>query len=281
MNRLAGLAVAAAVLSGCGGGSNTPPRVGLTISQQGPNAVYQVPSFVDGGVVDVALHNETRSPADAQLIRVEGDHGISDVLKVIGRREGTIPDWLRAQGGPGLTSPGRSSSATVDLPAGAYFVVDDLASGKPASAQLTVNPGKGGKLPGTLPSVTAAAVGKGRYQWQVSGLHAGANRITFNSGGANTLHDLVFARLKGNPSVAEVKRALVSSNVRSPLDQKASYETATLDSGSSEVTTVTLEPGRYVLLCLLHDRNGRMPHFLQGLARKVVIGEAAIAGPSG
>ncbi len=79
--------------------------------------------------------------------------------------------------------------------------------------------------------------------------------------------------MTGNPSVAQIKKAL-QSNGKPPafVDFMSSDQTAALDGGRSQVADIDLpKPGTYALFCPLTDRDGGKPHFDEGLLIKVQV----------
>lgn len=285
---------AAVVLAACGSSSSsnsssssstaaTPKlnTLALTISDRGKTSVYAGPATTVGGLLQIKLTNNGKAPHGAQLVLLLGNHTPAQALAGLGGGSNKTPSWIRAEGGVGYANPGETATATDNVPAGKYLVFDVAAltgggpgSGPPAHTALTVTPGTAGPLPATTASVTAANPGKDKYKWEISGLKAGANQITFNSKGSNALHLLTVVRLKGHPTDAQIEKGL-SSNSNAPpsfVDVNAPTPgTAVLDGGSSQTTTLNLPPGRYVFFCPLHDRDGGKPHFLEGLLKQVVI----------
>ncbi len=290
---------AAVVLAACGssssssssGGSSSsstptaskPKTFSLAISDHGKTSVYAGPTTTAGGLLKIQLTNKGKVPHGAQLVLLLGNHTPAQALSQLGNRgSNKTPSWLRAEGGVGYANPGQTATATDIVPAGKYLVFDVAAlngggpgSGPPAYRTLTVTSGTAGPLPATTASVTAANSGKDKYKWEISGLKAGSNQITFHSKGTNTLHILTAVRLKGHPTDAQIKKALNSTSNGPPpsfLDFKApTPQTAALDGGKSQATTLNLPPGRYLFFCPLHDRDGGKPHFLEGLLKQVVI----------
>lgn len=286
---LLSIAVASTAIAACGSSkksstaapttSSAKPSgtLALSITEAGKTAKYSGPTTVTGGLVHLSLHNAGKAPHAAQLIRVDPPHTVMEALRAIGGGSNKTPDWLHAGGGLGPAAPGLTVNATLNLPAGNYAIADiggPNSSGPPAVTTLTVTPGTSGTLPATPTTVTAAATGKDKYKWQISGpLKAGPNTITFASKGKSTLHLLAAARITGNPSQAQLIKALESNGPPPPfLDQTSFYSTAALDSGNSEVTPLPLlKPGRYILFCPLHDRDGGKPHFAEGLLTTIVV----------
>lgn len=283
---------AAVALAACGSSSSSssssnaaaakPNTLALTISESGKTSVYTGPATTAGGLLQVQLTNKGKMPHGAQLVLIVGNHTPAQALAQIANPSNKTPSWIRAEGGVGYASPGTTATATDDVPAGNYLVFDVAAlggggpgSGPPAYRALTVTPGTAGALPATTASVTAANPGKDKYKWEISGLKAGANQITFNSKGKIALHILTVVRLKGHPTDAQIEKALNSNSNGPPppfIDVNApTPQTAALDGGKSQTTALNLPPGRYVFFCPLHDRNGGKPHFLEGLLKQVVI----------
>jgi uncharacterized cupredoxin-like copper-binding protein len=281
--------VAALVVAGCGSSKSktstsasaqpaaASTTLALSISESGKTAKFAGPASVKGGLVTVQLTNTGKAPHGAQLIRVESPHTVEQALKILGGESHKSPGWIHGEGGVGGVEPGGTASATVNLPAGSYGVVDAAGAGErgpPAVAPLTVTPGAEGPLPATGTTITATAPSKDQYKWQISGpLKAGSNTITFASKGKRTVHELTVGRITANVPIARIVKDLQTNGPPpSYVDQTAQYETAVLDSGKSENTQLTLtKPGTYVFFCHLRDRDGGKPHFTEGLITKVSV----------
>jgi hypothetical protein len=257
--------------------SGQATTLAISITDAGKSTKYSAPSTVKGGLVALRVTNNAKAPHGAQVVRLGGQHQPQDVFKVFAGPSGKIPAWLRFEGGLGSVLPGKTASATVNLPAGRYAVADSGGpgqSGPPSFAQFTVTAGKAGPLPSTTTTITAANPGKDKYRWDVSGpLQTGTHSVTFDSKGKSALHFFGAFRLNGNPSKAEIIKAL-NSNGKPPsfVDQANSDTTPVLDGGKSQVTPFVFKaPGRYVLFCPLKDRDGGKPHFQEGLLRVITI----------
>ena len=275
-------------LAACGSSSKThtttakaiaattaPTTLAVTISESGAAAKYAIPSQAAGGLVNVALTNNGKNPHAAQLILIGGNHTPIEALRILGKQgKKKVPGWLRAEGGVGGVVPGQTGTATVNLPAGNYVVVDvggggGGGNGPPPFAPFKVTPGTAGAIPAATTTVTATNPSKDRYKWQVSGaLHAGANDITFVSKGRSTLHELSAFRITGHPTKSQIIKALNNNGPQLPafIDGSSFVGTAVIDSGLSLASRLQLtKPGTYVLFCHLTDRDGGKPHFQEGL----------------
>jgi hypothetical protein len=285
------VALAALALAACGsdkkkssstGGGEGPKPASLSISakESGKKSNITAPATTGGGIVTVTLKNDGKAPHEAQLVLLKGGHTAADVKKII--KSPKIPTWASLLGGVGAIPPGQSATATVSLPAGNYVIVDNAGGGGPGASgpppavkALKVTGGAGGSLPSTETTVTAASPSKDKYKWDIKGtLKPGDNRLTFVSkGDPNAVHFIGAVLLKGNPSDAQIKKALKSQGKPPPfLDFSTFTATSILDAGKSEVTTLALrKPGEYLVFCPLTDKDGGKPHDQEGLVTRVKV----------
>lgn len=280
------LVLAALAMTACGSSDSKksstsaagakPAALSLSIAESGKAARFTAPASAKGGLVTVTLVNKGKMPHAAQLVRVTGNHTPAEAIKTIGSNSDRTPAWIRGEGGVTTVGPGQTGTATLILPAGKYALVDSggPGSGPPANTSLTVTAGASGSLPSTPVTVTAAAPSKDHFKWEISGtLKPGDNRLTFVSKGKDTIHFLGAFRVTGNPPEAAIKKAL-TTNGKPPafFDQASFTETAVIDSGKSEVVSLSLrKPGQYVLFCPLKDRDGGKSHDQEGLLTKVTV----------
>jgi hypothetical protein len=259
--------------------ASKPAVLPLTISEKGKKASFTAPASAKGGLVTVTLRNGGKKPHSAQLALLDGNHKPAELLKTLGAPKGP-PAWVHLVGGPSSVAPGQTGDSTVVLAAGNYAVVDfggpGGGNGPPALKTLKVTPGAGGMLPSTATTVTAAAPGKDKYKWQISGeLRTGNAPLTFVSkGGKDAIHIIAAARLTGHPSDAQIAKALKNNNGPPPpfVDQSSFVSTSVLDSGKSQVTSLALrKPGEYVVFCPLTDRDGGKQHDQEGLVTRVTV----------
>lgn len=260
--------------AGCGGGSDTPTKLSLSISEQGKTAAFKGPSSAEGGLVAVRLANKGKAPHGVQFIQYSGDHTVADVKKQLGSNSNKIPSWIKLPGGIGSVAGGQIGEATLNLPEGNYVIVDAAAlggpsSGPPALSAIKLSGGDTGDLPDTDANVTAASTGKDKWEWDVSGLKAGKNRVTFDSEGDDAVHIIIAAPVKGKaPPLSKIKQDIASNGPPPPyLDLSGIQSTALVDGGDSQTLDLDLKkPGQYVFFCPLTDRDGKgKPHDQEGL----------------
>lgn len=281
---LAGTALAAAcALAACGSdnkssSSSKPQSVALTVSQSGKKYTIDGPSSVKGGLAEVTLKNTVKGAADAQLVRVVGNHTEAEMLNVVAsNKEGApTPAWIRGGGGPAAVKTGATGTSTLVLSPGTYYAIDDQdAPGGKTAARLgavhkfTV---KGGDAKAKLPSASATIDAR-EYSFSTSGLKAGTNTVAFQNKGKELHHAQLFPIAKG----ADLNgvRKFLSSQGKSggppPISFNAGTGTTVLDGGNSEVTRLNLKKGNYALLCFVSDRKGGPPHFMKGMLDEVAV----------
>ncbi|MEK6251753.1 MAG: hypothetical protein AABM43_07385 [Actinomycetota bacterium] len=249
----------------------------MSISEQGKAASFKAPKSAKGGLVDVTIRNSGKTPHGVQFVQYTGNHTAADVLKQIGSGSNKVPSWIKGNGGVGTVPGGKTGSATLNLPAGNYVLVDSASivggAGPPATAPIKVTSGDTGDLPSTPATVSANKTGKDKYAWAISGLKAGANQVTFNSKGNDALHLIAAVPIKGKaPPLGKIKKDLGKNGPPAPyLDAKSFQSTAILDGGESQALTLDLKPGQYVFFCPLTDRDGGKSHDQEGLLKTVSV----------
>jgi hypothetical protein len=240
----------------------------MGVSENGKEASFSVPKSVEGGLVEVSLTNEGKAPHGVQFIRVEGNHTGQEALEEISGESEKAPDWIRAEGGIGRVEGGETGTATVNLQAGNFLITDAATfEGKPATAEMKVTEGDEGDLPSTDGTVTAEETGKDKYAWEVSGLKAGKQQITFNSEGEKAIHLIIAVPVKGKaPPLSKIKEDFAKEGPPpSYVDFEKAQQTAILDGGKSQTAPVDLTKGEYIFFCPLTDRDGGKPHDQEGL----------------
>jgi hypothetical protein len=269
-----GLALATGLLvAGCGGGGNDTPS-SLSVSISGKTATFDAPSSAEAGLVTVQLKNKGELPHGLQFIQYTGDHTVADVKKQLASNSNAIPDWIKLPGGINGVPAGQTGEATLNLPEGNYVLVDAAAlggqsSGPPAMSTIKLSGGDTGDLPDTDAQVTADSVGDDEFKWDVSGLKAGKNEVTFDSKGEDTVHIIIAAPVKGTaPPLSQIKKDLASNGPPPPyVDTSGIQSTALLDGGDAQTLSLDLKkPGQYIFFCPLTDRDGKgKPHDQEGL----------------
>jgi hypothetical protein len=279
---LALLAAPALLLAACGGGDDggtratTPPqpaKVTVTATASGKQVTFDLPAQLKQGATQLELVNNTKEPAELQIVQLDGGHTLAEFYPAIETEEpAPIPTWLHAFGGVGETSPGQTRSVVVDLKAGRYAWFSGTAPeregatpqykrGGEGSFEVTGD-ASGAQLPATQAQITAKELAPTDYRFEASGFKAGTNQITFTNSGAQ-LHHVLLAKLNKGATLDQVVQFLSTQKGQPPVDFDASEITAVLDAGGKQVETVELQSGSYALLCFLSDRAGSPPHVIK------------------
>jgi hypothetical protein len=280
---LALLSAPALLLAACGGDGDdggtkatTPPqpaKVTVTATASGKQVKFDVPAQLKPGATQLELVNDTKEPAELQIVQLDGGHTLAEFYPAIETEEpAPIPTWLHAFGGVGETSPGETRSVVVDLKAGRYAWFSGTSPeqegakpqyrrGAEGSFEVTGD-ASGAQLPATSAQVTAKELAPTDYRFEASGFKAGTNQLTFTNGGAQ-LHHLVLAKMNQGATLDKVVQFFSTQKGQPPVDFDASEITAVLDAGGKQVETVKLQSGSYALLCFLSDRAGSPPHVIK------------------
>ena len=114
--------------------ASEPSSVAIDVSGSKDAVEITAPSEADAGPAEITLTNNTDAEQDGQMAFVaEGeDHSDDEVLAELQNAEQGRPvaDWFQAAGGPGTTAQGESSTATIDLEAGTYYVLPQSQEGR-------------------------------------------------------------------------------------------------------------------------------------------------------
>ena len=281
------VALPALVLAACGddddessksSAASKPTTLSITTTDLGKRRFkMDAPKSIEGGLVKVSFTNAGKTPHEAQLIRLEGDHTVKEVLEKLRSGEEEIPDWVHFEGGVSTTRPGQTATATVRLIPGNYAVIDTGQDGPPPSAfgalaAVKVTGDNGGKVEDTATRIVGEDEGREKHEFTVSNLRPGKNELTFDNRGKE-VHHVVGFPFRGNATLAEVEKALAEEGEPSgppPVDFEKGFSTATVNGKRKLTTEVTLVKGRYALICFLTDRDGKgKSHFEDGMIEEV------------
>lgn len=261
-----------------------PTTLAITTRDAAPGRfAMRAPRTIRGGRVKLVFTNASKTPHEAQLVRLGGRHTAREALKILTAEGPTpIPSWLRVAGGAGATGPGRTTTTLLNLRAGRYAVLDLGGSGPSPSlagaiATFRAKGGRSGLLGAAGATIVATdkAGATPRNRFTTSGLKVGHNRLRFRNTGKEIHHAILFPMLPGR-TLDDVKQAFAAQGPPSgppPVDFAGSAGTAALDADGVEVTDLVLRaPGRYALVCFIADRDGKgRPHFLDGMLKEVEV----------
>lgn len=271
---LAALAAASGLIAaGCGdeeedteGEAAAPAAVEIAIPAE-EGQPLEVPASVEAGVAELTLDNAGQKPAEAQLIRVEGDHPPEEVVQTLGEIEQggvPLPDWFFAGGGVGVTPPGQTRTATQILEPGTYYAFNTSSRGRPAAPEPIEVTGDaaGAELPAEPATITAS-----EYTFETEGLSADAAEVTFENAGEEP-HHVIAAPLVEGATVEDAEQFFTTEGRPQgppPVDFKRQLDTSVVEGGDSQVVDLPFESGEYALVCFISDREGGPPHVVDGM----------------
>lgn len=262
----AGLATAG--LAACG--DESEQNLTFTLSGDGKAATFTGPESAEAGLTEITFENEGDSESDLQLIRVEGDRSPEEVVDGLGEAINgkPFPDWFFAGGGIGTVTPGESATATQVLEPGAYYAFDtegsqDLPDPKDVAMVEVSGEESGDEVEGD------ATVSAFEYGFETDGLSEGSE-IVFENKGAEP-HHLVASPLVGDSTAEDVESFFETEKGKPPFREEGGQTTAVIEGGESQLVPLDLEPGRYVLLCFVSDRQGGPPHAFKGMVGEVEV----------
>jgi hypothetical protein len=290
MSRSRALALGALALglsfAACGGdddepssepAAQKPTTISLTTTEQGDKVSLKLSGSPKAGPATINFKNEGKSPHEAQLIRVEGNHSEKEMLKALEEASSgkPIPEWFRAGGGAGTTRPGTSTSVDVELVPGTYYALDTETpegdgEGTPAFARGGITSFKvAGTASGDLPSAPATVSAK-EYSFDASGLKAGKNQIAFENTGAEP-HHIIAVPMTPGATIGEVRKFLNTEKGKPPIKFEQTQSTSVIDGGTTENVELELKSGKYALLCFISDRAGGPPHAAKGMISEATV----------
>lgn len=288
----AGLVVAGATgtMSACGGGDKTS----LKITESEPKANrYELKGVekVKGGTVKVSLTNKGKVPHSVSLALVDGNHSqkaVTDALtKVITGMNQPLAPWLHPYGGVSGVKPGQTATATLVLPPGKYYALDtDMGQGDKAPPYFSQGAvkafeAKGGKSTGTLPAaqqtVAIKDVPGDKFEFvNPPTLRSGRVSFALDNQSKKEFHHVVLAPLAPGKTLADARKFLATMGRPSgppPVNFDAAVGTEVIEHNRKLVTDLNIpQPGNYVMLCFVQDRDGKgPPHVLKGLLKEVKV----------
>lgn len=237
----------------------------FTLQGSGKASKFTGPKKAEAGPAEIKLVNGSDKENEIQLVRVESNRTNEQIAAALKKAiEGErLYGWFFAGGGVGPVPPGKLASVTQILKPGTYYAYNPESGS--VGTNFTVD---GEESDETLEAdSTIKAID---YGFETDGLPAGRTEIAFENAGAEP-HHLLAAPLIGDSTADDVERYFKTEKGKAPLDQKATKSTTVIERGESQLVTLDLKPGRYVLFCFVSDRQGGPPHALKGMVDEVEV----------
>ena len=236
---------------------------------------FDVPARMTAGLVRLRVVNRGTVPHYARIVRLDSAKTLAD-FNAWRRAGGRPPAWFVPAGGPAPIAPGDSADAAVVLRPGRHIVFCTyplkggesvhLDSGMVREVMVTGTPTAPNASISSLTSDATIVLGDFAFDG-ASEFRAGVNRVRVVNAG-RLAHQALLIRLpdgvpEGN-EMAWFRRSYVDTRPGRP-----SGGLLELRAGESGWFSVSLRPGRYLLLCNFTDRAVR--HFDKGMVRLVTV----------
>ena len=263
---LGAVALAAAA---CGGEDKPEP---LTITAT--DFAFAIDGELTLGTTEIRLENDGQFEHHVQLLRIDGDQTVEEAL------EGEPPQWLTPYGGVALLAPGESATVVDRLPAGRYALICfvDEPDGVPhfakgMVAELTLRgDANEADLPDADVEISGTDDGSGSsYAFEApSSIESGEVNIRFANAGSEE-HEVALLRVADGTTVEQLL-GVFSGEAESPPN----FEAVSLGGvqailpGASQIATLDLETGSYVLVCGIPNAEG-VPHAFLGMATPLAV----------
>ena len=246
---------------------------------------FELPSEISGGVVTLALKNDGEEAHDFQLVEAVEGHTLEELVAEANSEESPIGDWVKAAGGPPHTVRNATSRATMELEPGAtywYFCTESSGGDEEGSEEIghatngmsgeftVADEESGAELPDAAATITAKD-----YSFEISGLKAGKNTVTFANEGPKQLHHALLFPIAEGKSFAEAKTFLMSDEEPDgppPVDFDNGVGTTVLGAGKTMVVDLEVNAGSYALICFMPDLGtAGPPHAAKGMITEVTV----------
>jgi len=248
----------------------------------GPNLVtiiatdyaFGAPDTIPAGLTTFKMLNQGREPHQAVVVGASAKTW--DEIRAAMMASGEMAPWLSFPGGPGVVVGGDSANATSRLEPGNYFIVCFLPSpdGTPhvmkgmvhrlvvAQARLTAS------APPAEPKADIVAT-LSDYAFELSTpLTAGTHTLRVQTVGPQ-LHELNIEQLAPGKALADAQRWMTRGmKGQPPTRPVGGFEGPSV--GTVGWFTVTLAPGKYLLICYVPDADGK-PHFMRGMVQEITV----------
>lgn len=232
---------------------------------------------LEPGVNTLTFRNAGGEEHHLQLIGLAQGKTIGEFLAVFADPSAQPPDWAAPLGGVGILSGGEEASVTLNLPEGDYaFVclIESESDGIPHAAKGMISSFtvEGDSIAAEAPAEQITIKGSDFAFDTADTFPAGETTLRFTNEG-QSLHEVVLARF---PAGTEIDLDALVDFFAGGEEGPPPFEAPpvfvggvqAITPGASQLATINLERGTYVLLCGLPDEQG-VPHLALGMLRQI------------
>ncbi len=264
MVSVAAILALALLAAGCGDSDSAEPEtLSITVTDEGFEGL---PSEIGAGIYEVTVTNNAASEVSIDMIEsgdASAEEFVADFAAVL--EGGPIPDYAEQVVSVGVVPAGGSLTSTMTIAPANYTVLNTIAEGPDGQVgQFAAT----GDAPSTADLPDGPTISARDYEFDVSGLTAGAQTVTFVNEGPDQVHHAVVMGWPEGMDEAAVNEAIAAffsapegeepEGVPEPEDVG---ETGVFSAGNGGTAEMTFESGRlYSVFCFIGDRAGGPPH---------------------
>jgi len=271
-------------------GSDEQPQADATspLTIEATDGTFEMPSVLSAGVYDITFDNTGEGDHHAEIYRLNDGTDFGTFFAESAKGPDAINAVATALSGPATTPGGTSERMSMAFRRGRYVIIDVLpaANGKPnflngMMREFVVQNGVAEPAaPTAEPEITM-----GEFTFGLPGtFEAGTTTFGFRNAGLQQ-HELTLVRLDDDQTLEETLDYFDELIPSGPPEAGApppappagpppfTYAGGLMSMAPAESGTVdlTLEPGRYAIVCTLVDPGTGKPHSRLGMAKEIVV----------
>lgn len=266
----------AVVVTACAEPAPTPGGPIAVVTIVATDFAFAAPDTIPSGLTTFRMVNQGREPHQAVVMGADGKTW--DEIRTAIMTPGPIAPWLRFPGSPGVVAGGDTSNATARLAPGNYFIVCFVPS---ADGVPHVMKGMVRRLVVRRAPLTAASaptpspranilVTLSDYSFALSTpLTAGTHTIRVENAGPQ-LHEIGIEQLTPGKTLADWQK-WVAGGMKGMGPTRPVGGLVGPDKGQVGWFTVTLTPGKYLLVCFVPDAKDNKPHVEHGMVQELTV----------
>ena len=254
------------------------PEVVVTASESG----FAVPAEIAAGAVLLTLDNQAPFPAGFSIIRLPDGMEVEDLLTppdpaASPATSPTLPPALydTAWAGGAFAMPGARTSSVVSLSAGTWLVVPPPDIPVPP-AVMTVT----GETDTTIqPPEGAVAIELDNFQIRLPDQLPAGHQVWHVANAGDQPHEMIISRTPERLTAEQAAALATLPPDAAPdpsLPNPEAFEQvafiAPLSQGQAVLAELDLEPGHYVAVCFIPERESGHPHATKGMVTVFSIG---------
>jgi len=244
----------------------------------GTEYAFEAPQQTASGIVTVRLRNNgVEELHNVAVVRLTDDHTLQDFVESKAR-DPISPAWAVHVGGVESIPPGAEADVVLDLSPGPHLLVcyHELRQpgeirGQPHHALGMIAPLEVTGRPTNVPEPESdATLAMFDYGFSLSKPLVEGPQVLHVIGAGPQDHNVLLWRLAEGRSPADLIEWLESDRTSARPAQPLGGMTA-LSAGQQAYLPLNLEPGEYVLVCLVSDREDHRFHVSHGMALEFVV----------